>query len=149
NCILCDACSAICPSGIRMEAIGQAVRAATVEAKGGSKSLPLRIALDWLLPNPALLRASMGLARLYQRSGLQKLARASGALKLLGVQEADAMLPPPHGRPMVPQGQVVEAHGEQRATVALLTGCIMSAAFGWPNRPTARVLAANGCRVIV
>ncbi len=149
NCILCDACSAICPSGVRMEAIGQAVRAATVEAKGKSRSLPLRIALDWLLPNPALLRASMGLARIYQRSGLQKLARLSGALRLLGLQEADAMLPPPNGRPMVSRGQVYAATGEQRANVALLAGCIMSAAFGETDRATARVLAANGCRVTV
>lgn len=146
NCILCDACSAICPSGIHMEAIGQAVRAATIEAKGESKSLPLRMALG-LVSSPGLLRTAMGIARLYQRSGLQKLVRGLGLLKLLGLEGVEAMLPPRGGRPLVARGQVWKAEGERRATVALLAGCVMSAAFGETDRATARVLAANGCEV--
>lgn len=146
NCILCDACSAICPAGVHMEPIGQALRAATVEAKGGSKSLPLRMALG-LVSRPGLLRTAMGMARVYQHSGLQKLVRASGFLKALGLEDAEAMLPPPGGRPLVARGQVWKAEGEQRATVALLAGCVMSAAFGETDRATARVLAANGSEV--
>lgn len=146
NCILCDACSAICPSGVHMEAIGQAVRAATVEAKGENKSMPLRMALC-LVSNPGLLRTAMGMARVYQHSGLQKLVRGSGLLKAFGLVEAEAMLPPSGGRPLVARGQVWKAEGEQRGTVALLAGCVMSAAFGDTDRATARVLAANGCEV--
>jgi glycolate oxidase iron-sulfur subunit len=41
------------------------------------------------------------------------------------------------------------ASGERRLRVALLTGCVQAQFFGETNRATARVLAANGCDVVV
>ena len=148
SCILCDACSAVCPSGVRMEAIGQALRAAVAETTGGTGNYAVNVALRWVLPNMGVLRTVTALGKLYQRSGVQKLARASGVLKLLRLHELESMLPAIDAPALVPQGQVWEATGEHRATVALLVGCIMGAAFGETDRATARVLAANGCRVL-
>lgn len=149
NCILCDACSAVCPSGVRMEAIGQALRTAVVETRERNTNGPVvNAALRWVLPNMGLLRALTAAGRLYQRSGLQRLVRASGVLRLLRLEEAEAMLPPIAGDSLVPRGQVWEPRGERRATVALMAGCVMSTAFGETDRATARVLAANGCRVV-
>ena len=39
--------------------------------------------------------------------------------------------------------------GEKRYTVAVLSGCIMSAAFGSTNQSTVKVLRNNGCEVLV
>ena len=45
--------------------------------------------------------------------------------------------------------RVTPAEGPRRARVALLTGCVQSVIFAAHNRATARVLAKNGCEVIV
>lgn len=149
NCILCDACTTICPSGVRMEPLGQALRAAVTETKGTRGGLVMRAALRWVLPNMRVLRAVTMLGKLYQRSGAQRVVRATGLLKLLGMDAVEAMLPPVESAALVPSGQVWEPIGEHRATVALLAGCIMSTALGETGRATARVLAANGCRVLL
>src|SRR4029434_1711752 len=47
-------------------------------------------------------------------------------------------------RPAVPR-----AEGTPRARVALLTGCVQSVIFAAHIRATARVLAKNGCEVVV
>lgn len=150
NCILCDACSAICPSGVHMEAIGQALRTAVTETKGANPGgAVVNAVLRWVLPNMGLLRTITWFGKWYQRSGLQRLTRASGVLRLLRLEEAEAMLPAIDAPPLIPNGQTWEPVGEHRATVALLAGCIMSTAFSETDRATARVLAANGCRVVV
>ncbi|MBI2888097.1 MAG: (Fe-S)-binding protein [Chloroflexi bacterium] len=149
NCILCEACTNICPSGVQMERIGLGVRAAITESRGSTAGFGLQAGMRWLLPNLGRLRAATAAARLYQQWGLQALARGSGILKLLRLEEVESMLPPVASPPLVPDGQVWEPQGQARATVALLAGCVMSTAFGETDRATARVLAANGCRVLV
>lgn len=147
NCLLCDACSAICPSGVRMEPIGLALRGAVVEAQGSTAGFGVQTGMRWLLPDMGRLRAVAGLGRFYQNSGLRALARGSGLLKLLGLEAVESLLPPIEFPPLVPQGQVWEAQDKPRATVALLAGCVMSTLFAETDRATARVLAANGCQV--
>jgi glycolate oxidase iron-sulfur subunit len=87
--------------------------------------------------------------RLYQRSGAQWLARHSGLLRLLRLDEMESMLPPISHTFTIPQGQIYRAHGKPRATVALLSGCIMSTAFAHVHEATIRVLQANGCEVLL
>src|SRR5262249_41468332 len=41
------------------------------------------------------------------------------------------------------------ARGERRARVAVLSGCVMNVLFHHVNQATIRVLAANGCDVLV
>ena len=149
TCILCDACSAICPAGVRMEPIGQSLRAAVGETKGYAHGRVMNALLRWALPNLEVLRAAVTLGGVYQRTGLGRLARSLRLEQALGLAELVEMLPPVESEPLVPAGQVWEPVGEHRATVALLAGCYMSAVFGETDRATARVLAANGCRVIV
>ena len=44
---------------------------------------------------------------------------------------------------------LIPAKGKQRYRVALLTGCVQSVFFSRTNNATARVLAENGCEVLV
>jgi glycolate oxidase iron-sulfur subunit len=97
----------------------------------------------------ALFRTFSRAMALYQRSGAQWLARRSGALKLLGLQEMEAMLPALPKRFTAPGGQIYPAEGQRRYSVALLSGCIMSTAFAHVHEATIRVLQKNGCEVIL
>jgi glycolate oxidase iron-sulfur subunit len=134
SCILCDACSAICPSGVHMEHLGLSLRAAVTETKGSTAGFGIRAGMRWLLPNLAVLRFFATLARAYQKSALRPLVRASGLLKLLRLEEAEAMLPDIARPALVPQGQVWQARGPQRAAVSLLAGCVMSRCAGGQRR---------------
>jgi glycolate oxidase iron-sulfur subunit len=95
-------------------------------------------------------RAACRLAWLYQRSGLRRLLRASGLLKLLGLAEAEALLPAMPRRFVVPRGQTWRPPAGRPVTrcVALFTGCVMSTAFAATTEATARLLARRGCEVV-
>jgi glycolate oxidase iron-sulfur subunit len=105
-----------------------------------------------LLRHPRLLRVLAWKLRLYQTSGLQALVRRSGLVKLLpGTLPAwEALMPSmPSAADRAPLPPLVPAEGPRRARVALLTGCVQSVVFGAHNRATARVLARNGCEVVI
>ncbi|HEY7066981.1 MAG TPA: heterodisulfide reductase-related iron-sulfur binding cluster [Chloroflexota bacterium] len=171
SCLLCEACTAVCPAGVRMEELGVAVRA-TLAAQAPPRSRRARLGQRlgfWLLADLGRLRRLLGLLRLYQRSGLQALVRRTGLLRLLGLADAEGYLPRLDAPFLVPQGQVWEprrlpvppqhwegqggpssppgGQGDARRRVALFAGCVMSTAFAATDRATARVLAANGVRV--
>src|SRR4029079_4978438 len=55
----------------------------------------------------------------------------------------------PPVRRRVRLAEVIKASGERRARVGLLTGGVQDAFFSDVNAATARVLAAEGCEVII
>ena len=62
----------------------------------------------------------------------------------------EALLPPVPARSRADGAAGRDARrGTRRARVALLTGCVQSVIFAAHNRATARVLAKNGCEVVV
>ena len=152
-CLGCRACETVCPSGVPY---GQLIEAARAEVERQRPGGPLRRLFRWmnfalLLPHPKLLGLAAAGLRFYQASGLQRLARATGLLKLLPAPLADwepllPTLPPPAER--MPLPELTHAEGECRARVGMLTGCIQQVAFGSQNRATTRVLAKNGCEVV-
>ncbi|MBI4493180.1 MAG: 4Fe-4S dicluster domain-containing protein [Chloroflexi bacterium] len=151
SCLLCEACTAICPSGVRMEELGVPLRA-TLEThlRRPWWQRALRgLAFDHLFADMERFRQFARLLRWYQRSGLAWLARRTRALRLLGLAEAEGMLPPIDRQFLVPRGQVWPAEGgPAQARVALFAGCIMSTAFASTDRATARLLAQSGCEVV-
>jgi glycolate oxidase iron-sulfur subunit len=115
SCLLCEACTAICPAGVRMEELGVAVRATLAEQappQGRRARLAQRLGF-WLLADVARLRRLLALLRLYQRSGLQALVRRTGLLRLLGLAEAEGYLPRLDAPFLVPRGQVWEPRPPQ------------------------------------
>src|SRR3712207_4063323 len=89
SCLLCEACTAVCPAGVRMEELGIAVRTTLAEERprrGNPVARLLeRAAFRGLFPHMDRFRAQVRLLRLYQQSGLQDLLRKSGLLRLLGL----------------------------------------------------------------
>jgi glycolate oxidase iron-sulfur subunit len=170
QCLNCRACEAVCPSGVQYGTILEASRAQVAQVKlhqradappASAQPVPGLQQWPWwqralrgvvfgaLFKNMALFRLFSGSMALYQRSGAQWFARKSGLLKAMGMDAMEGMLPPISTRFTVPQGQIFPAEGERRATVALLTGCIMSTAFAGVHEATIRVLQKNGCDVIL
>ena len=153
-CLDCRACETVCPAGVPY---GRLIEAAKVEIERQQPgALPRRL-FRWLnfgllLGHPRLLSLAAAGARLYQTSGLQRLVRRSGLVKLLpGTLPAwEALLPSvPSKAERTPPPRTTLADGPRRARVAMLTGCIQAVVFGAHNRATARVLARNGCDVRV
>ena len=88
---------------------------------------------------------------LYQGSGLQKLIRALGFLKLLDkLGDVERLAPsaePPFFFGKI--GKTFPAEGQRRYRVALMAGCIANVCFARLNEATVRVLQKNGCDVAI
>src|SRR6266568_5735814 len=103
-----------------------------------------------LLPSPLHLADAARLLRLYQRSGLQAIARGIGVLKLLGIAERERLLPRIDDDFFFSRfGRTFPAAGPRRARVAFFAGCVANVSFSQLNDATVRVLTANGCEVVV
>lgn len=150
-CLDCRACETVCPSGVPY---GQLIEAAKAEIERERPGGPLRrlfrsVNLDLLLPRPRALGLAGAAIGFYQRSGLQRLIRATGLLRLLpGPLPAwEALLPElaPRGEGKLPER--VLAHGTTRARVGFVEGCVQRVVFGAHNRASVRLLARNGAEV--
>ncbi|HEY8481649.1 MAG TPA: heterodisulfide reductase-related iron-sulfur binding cluster, partial [Spirillospora sp.] len=149
-CLGCMACVTSCPSGVQYDRLIERTRAEVErEYERPVKERIIRELVFRLFPYRRRLRALRGPLRAYQRSGLDALVRRSGVLERISPSVA-AMerLAPPLGRaPRLPER--VAARGERRATVGMLTGCVQDAFFPAVNAATARVLALEGCDVLI
>lgn len=153
RCLACRACETACPSGVRYGAIIEDARAALEprRQRGFWGGAARRLLFRGILPRPGRLRAAARVVRLAQRLGMDRLARSTGLIRLLPEPAAAlsevAAIPPVFGQGALPER--VPASGACRYRVALVTGCVMDVAFGPTNIASARVLAANGCEVLV
>jgi glycolate oxidase iron-sulfur subunit len=151
-CLACRGCETACPSGVKYGRLIEAARADIEQRTRRSRPTDLarRFFFDHLLPSRAWLRLAGTGLWLYQRTGLQWLARASGILKLLKLDEVESLAPsveaPFFYRHM---GRVFPAQGERKHRVVLLSGCIANICFARLNEATVRVLQANGCEVTI
>jgi glycolate oxidase iron-sulfur subunit len=141
NCLLCEACSNVCPTGVQMERMGIAFRETLTAQSPRPRPFAARIAFGWLFGDLARFRFLARLMWLYQRSGVQWLARHLGILRLLRMRDMEALLPTVPGRFVVPRGQRIG----QGPKVQAFVGCIMSTAFAPTTEATARLAAAFGC----
>lgn len=152
RCLNCRACETACPSGVQYGQILEAARAALPPASR-TEALIKWFVFGKVFTSPTMLNL-MGLStRLYQKTGLQRIVRASGILeKLPGhLGKLEALLPPIQDgilkTPVLPA--VLPPRGTKRGRVALLTGCVQDQFFHRTNVATARVLALNGYEVAV
>ncbi|MGH3671477.1 MAG: heterodisulfide reductase-related iron-sulfur binding cluster, partial [Pseudonocardiaceae bacterium] len=149
-CLGCMACVPACPSGVQYGTLIAETRAQVerrYERPRGEQLL--REAIFRLFPYPRRLRALRGPLALYQRSGLERLVRRSGLLDRLPptLRVMESLTPTLTRRPLLPER--VRARGRPRAGVGMLTGCVQDALFPEVNAATARVLAAEGCDVVI
>ena len=121
-------------------------------AEAAGRDRIARAAIFSLFPYPKRLRAMTAPLRLAQRTGLdRRVARSRLPGRVSPVLGAALRLAPPgvsaaDARPLPGR---VPALGTRRAVVGMLTGCVQSVFFPRVNAATARVLAAEGCDVII
>src|SRR5579875_3897804 len=152
-CLACRGCETACPSGVPYGRLIEAARA-EIEARRRPawwERAAKKVVFERLLPSRAGLQAAGAALYLYQASGLQRLVRATGALKLLGkLAELEALSPQAEAPFFFRNlGKTFPATGERRYRVAFLAGCIANVAFARLNEATVRVLARNGCEVVI
>jgi glycolate oxidase iron-sulfur subunit len=152
RCLDCRACETACPSGVEYGKLVEGARAQIEQHY--RRPLVSRLARDFvyrrLLPYPRRIAAAARVLRVYQRSGLAGVARGTGILKLVGLQDRERLLPQIDSAFFFSElGKTFPAKGPQRARVALFAGCVAQVTFSELNRATIRVLQANGCEVVV
>ena len=152
KCLDCRACETACPSGVEY---GKLVEFARARIERDYKRpflsrLARNFAYRKLLPHPWRIALFARLLRLYQRSGLQTIARKSGVLRTFGLAERESLLPRVDDKFFFRfLGTTFQPSGERRAKVAFFGGCVAQVTFSALNEATIRVLMANGCEVVV
>lgn len=152
RCLDCRACESACPSGVEYGRIVERARA-LIEAEAPRPWLQRvlrKYVFTKVLSDYSRLSRWARVLRFYQKSGLQRLVRASGLLKLFGLATVESLSPTVDRRFYFDEfGTMFPAKGERRGCVAFLAGCIASVSFAELNRATVRVLNANGIEVWV
>jgi glycolate oxidase iron-sulfur subunit len=152
-CLACRACETACPSGVQYGRLIEAARAEidVRRERPFRERLLRKFVFGHLLQSPGALKVAGALLYLYEESGLQRVVRSSGLLRLFGKLGRLESLAPPAESPFffAQIGKTFPAEGERRYRVAFLAGCIANVSFARLNEATVRVLQKNGCEVVV
>ena len=153
QCLGCMACVTACPSGVQYDKLIEATRA-QIDRRTHRPLFDrlFRSLLFSLFPHPTRLRALVPLLWFYQKSGLKQLLHSSRIAphvpeRILGME---SVLPPVRLASLLSRPAVfTRAKSPRRRRVGLLAGCVQSVFFDPVNAATIRVLAAEGCDVVV
>jgi glycolate oxidase iron-sulfur subunit len=152
-CLACRGCETACPSGVPY---GRLIEDAREQIRAQEKPSRLTrllraVVFEKLLPSRTSLQLAGTLLYLYQVSGLQRLVRLTGVLKLFGnLANLEALTPNAEAPFFYSKiGKTFPALGERRYRVGFLAGCIANVAFARLNEATVRVLQRNGCEVVI
>jgi glycolate oxidase iron-sulfur subunit len=152
NCLGCMACMTACPSGVQYNKLIEPTRAQIERhvPRNFAESVFRRLIFA-TFPHPRRLRALALPLFVYQKSGLRRLLRGSGALKLLPKRAAamEALMPEVSAQVFDRLPARVQPQGAARRRVGMLSGCVQRVFFSRVNTATARVLAAEGCEVLI
>jgi len=152
RCLDCRACETVCPSGVEYGKLIEFARGQI--AQDYERPFFSRVTRDLffrrLLPFPGRIAMAGRMARFYQRSGLQRVARGSGILRLLGLADRERFMPSASREFFFSRlGKTFPSVDPRRARVAFFAGCLAQVSFTELNDATIRVLQANGCEVVV
>lgn len=153
-CLGCRACEPACPADVKYGQLIEQTKEAIEEH--AAHSLPIRAirktVFTTLFPKRRSLKLLGGSLALYRKSGVRKVARSLGVMKLFPkhLSEMEAVLPPASAKGVVERlGTFYPAKGEAIAKVALFRGCIMDVMFADTNVNTVELLSAAGFDVYI
>jgi len=153
-CLGCRACEPVCPSGVQFGHLLEQARDAIYQTN--KQSLPEKVArkaaFQGLFPHHNRMVNSVGLLGFYQRSGLQKVARATGLMKLFpeNLRTMERVLPDvPKRKQMKDRPSHFEPLASKKKNVAFFSGCLMDTMFMSTNDATTKLLQYAGCEIVV
>jgi glycolate oxidase iron-sulfur subunit len=153
RCLGCMACMTACPSGVQYGALIEQTRAMVErDHRRGLADRLFRGMIFALFPYPRRLKLAMVGQLIYQRTGLRWLAHRLGLVRLLPrrLRNLEALMPPVSVAKLADRlPAALPAAGPRRTRVAVLPGCVQRVYFPEVNQATLRVLAAEGCEVVV
>ena len=148
-CLDCQACASACPCGVNA---GELVAEFRCEKKEGEGlSMMEDIVLRKLVPHPDLLEVATVPMRLYQRTGIQKVVRSLGLLKMFpaALGRMEGLLPELPDKPLRQTlEEVTPAVGQEKGTVGFFLGCVMSLIFSEASLATVTLLSSLGYKVV-
>jgi glycolate oxidase iron-sulfur subunit len=152
RCLGCMACLTSCPSGVEYDKLIEATRSQIERrfVRDDSQRF-FRSLVFATFPFPNRLRLLALPLWLYQRSGMRRLLHGSRLLALLParLRALENLAPTVSLRAIFSPAKAPAKPAAPRLRVGMLLGCVQRAFFTEVNRATMRVLAAEGCEVIV
>lgn len=152
SCLGCLACVTTCPSGVQYDQLIAKTRP-QVERNQPRNLWEkfIRFIIFNLFPYPQRLSFFLPFLWLYQVTGLQKLIRAMGILKILPRIAAMESILPKIDLKSINKNypDIIPAKGEKKYRVGVVLGCVQRLFFDPVNEATVRVLTNNNCEVII
>ena len=151
SCLGCLACETACPSGVEYHKLIEAARS---QIERFYKRSPMTGLLRRLflqgLTSPVFLKTAGLMLRWVQRLGIEAVMRRTAKLFSRRLYNITRLAPRMDRRFFFEQlGTMAPAEGEPRYRVAFFAGCITNLSFSELNEATVRVLARNGCEVVI
>jgi glycolate oxidase iron-sulfur subunit len=147
HCLDCRACNTVCPAGIPIGEVIVSARAAIAEKSPRPKAQTA--VLDFFFARPARLEAVFFWLRIYQRLGLERIARR---MPLSPALKAMSNMLPALSRPLrqrLGRGSgSSRTGGHERTRVGFFINCVMNVAYADSSAATIRLLERLGCEVV-
>lgn len=153
-CLGCRACEPVCPSGVKYGHLLEEARDIIHQNK--KHTMPVQAVrnavFEGLFPHQNRMQTVTGLLGFYQRSGLQKLTRKIGFMKLFpeNLATMEKVLPKvPTIKEMKNRPEYVPAKSVKTKRVAFFAGCLMDTMFLDTNNATIKLLQLAGCEIVI
>lgn len=154
HCLGCRACEPACPADVKYGQLIEQARDAIEDH--ADHSLPItgmrKLFFDGVFPHRSRLKWLGRSLQFYQKSGLQRVARGTGVMRLFPayMREMEGILPEATANGVVEQlGAFYPAKGQKIARVALFRGCIMDVLFAGTNVNSVELLSEAGFEVLI
>ncbi|MGI6038346.1 MAG: (Fe-S)-binding protein [Limnochordia bacterium] len=150
TCLLCDACSVVCPSGVDITKIIKGARQYLAQIP--TFGWPMEFILKEVLGRPGVLGNCSRFLWLYQKGRLGGALDKTGLNKLLpgDLDRAQAMLPPlPLRSARSRLAVITPAKGRRRYRVGYFLGCATDLLYPPIAEAVVKVLAHHGCEVVI
>lgn len=157
-CLGCRACEVVCPTNVQYGKILESAKEVIQENKKKTKTITKRAKLfqefvfNKAIPSKKMLDTAGGGLALYQKSGLQKVAKKTKVLNIFpeNLRTFENILPNVEG-PIQRKKRVEHYPAELKAafSIGFFTGCIMDTMFSSINTQSIKLLQRVGCEVTV
>ncbi|RYG73199.1 (Fe-S)-binding protein [Lentibacillus lipolyticus] len=154
ECLGCRACEPACPAGVNYGQLLEEAR--DIFNQNKKHSLPAKMVrktvFDGLFPHQNRMENMTSLLHFYQHSGMQKMTRKIGFMKLFPESMAtmERVLPDvPTRKEMRARQKYYQHENKPKATVAFFKGCLMDTMFMETNKATIELLQKVGCDIVV